>query len=69
MSPTLLEGLMVLVLLVVAWQIGLIIAPIILRELRGMRRSLDEAIDLSDDVLEDSDTYSQKKEHQNGSKH
>jgi hypothetical protein len=48
MSPTLLEAAMVIVLIIVAWQLGLALAPIVLRELRALRQSLD---DVSDDSL------------------
>jgi hypothetical protein len=48
MSPTLLEAAIAVVLIVVAWQLGLAIAPIVLRELRTMRQSLDE---VSEDSL------------------
>ncbi|MEI7643173.1 MAG: hypothetical protein WCJ55_02580 [Chloroflexales bacterium] len=43
MSPTLLEAAIAVVLIVVAWQLGLALAPIVIRELRAMRQSLDEA--------------------------
>jgi hypothetical protein len=48
MSPTLLEAAIAIVLIVVAWQLGLALAPIVLRELRAMRQSLDE---VSEDSL------------------
>jgi hypothetical protein len=48
MSPTLLEAAIAVILIVVAWQLGLAIAPIVLRELRTMRQSLDE---VSEDSL------------------
>ncbi|NTW03883.1 MAG: hypothetical protein HGA19_21845 [Oscillochloris sp.] len=48
MSPTLLELAVVILLIVVAWQLGLTLAPIVLRELRTMRQSLD---DVSEDSL------------------
>lgn len=50
MSPTLLELAVLIVLLVIAWQLGVLLAPIILRELRSMRQSLD---DVSDEMLEE----------------
>lgn len=52
MSPTLLEGLVVIVLIIVAWQLGLALAPIVRRELRNLRQSLDDA---SDTTLADRD--------------
>ena len=45
MSPTLLEGLVVIVLIIVAWQLGLALAPIVRRELQNLRQSLDDASD------------------------
>ena len=45
MSPTLLEGALALLLLWVAWQLGIALAPIILRRLRTMRHDLDDAHD------------------------
>lgn len=47
MSPTLLEGVVVIVLIIVAWQLGLALAPIVHRELRNLRQSLDDASDTS----------------------
>ncbi len=43
MSPTLLEFAVAILLIVVAWQIGLAIAPDVLRLLRTLRRDVDEA--------------------------
>lgn len=45
MSITLLEIAVAIVLLVVAWQIGLIIAPWIFQKLWGLKRDLDEVAD------------------------
>lgn len=42
MSPTILETVVVLILLVAAWQLGILLAPIVLRELHVMRRTLEE---------------------------
>jgi hypothetical protein len=52
MSPTLLEAAVAIMLIVVAWQLGLAIAPIVLRELRAMRQSLDDA---SEDSLAETE--------------
>jgi len=52
MSPTLLEVAVAIILVVVAWQLGLALAPIVLRELRAMRQSLDDA---SEDSLAETD--------------
>ena len=45
MSPTLLEYAAVIVLIIAAWQIGLAIAPDVLRLLRTLRRDVDEVAD------------------------
>ncbi len=45
MSPTLLEAALALVLLWVAWQLGVALAPAIRRGLRAMRRGLGDAHD------------------------
>ena len=42
MTPTLLEFAVGVVLLVVAWQIGVTIAPWIFQKLRGLKAELDE---------------------------
>lgn len=42
MSPTLLELAVAIVLIAVAWQIGLAIAPDVLNLLRTLRRDVDE---------------------------
>jgi hypothetical protein len=68
MSPTLLELVVALVLIVAAWQIGLAIAPWVIRLLRGAKRDVD---DVTDEALVDPDAsptpYAQKEEHSNGS--
>lgn len=53
MSPTLLEAAVAIILIVVAWQLGLALAPIVMRELRAMRQSLDDA---SEDSLADPES-------------
>jgi hypothetical protein len=50
MSPTLLEIAVAIMLIVVAWQLGLALAPLVRRELHTMRQSFDEA---SEDSLAD----------------
>jgi len=70
MSPTLLEFAVVIILLVVAWQIGVIVAPMIMRWLRSLKDDVDEA---AEEVLRDLDqkTLEQqhKEEHTNGTRH
>lgn len=63
MSPTLLELALVIVILIVAWQIGIAIAPSVLRHLRGMRDELDE---VADDVLDEPHTEHPTKGRTNG---
>jgi hypothetical protein len=66
MSPTLLEGLVVLILIGVAWQIGLILAPFVRHSLHEQIEALDEA---SEDELTDDawQTLENKKENDHGS--
>jgi hypothetical protein len=69
MSPTLLEFTVLLVLIVVAWQLGLAIAPSIMRWLRGLKQDVDEA---SEEGLADRDhdpAHQHTKEHTNGTRH
>ena len=51
MSPTLLELAVALVLLVVAWQLGVALAPIVFHKLRDMKQDLDSTDD--NDITED----------------
>jgi len=53
MSPTLLEIAVAIMLIVVAWQLGLALAPLVRRELHIMQQSLDEA---SEDSLADPES-------------
>lgn len=48
MSPTLLELALAIVIVVIAWQIGVAIAPTVLRQLRAARREIDEAADAAE---------------------
>ena len=68
MSPTLLELAVAVILVIVAWQIGLAVAPSILRVLRSLKHDVDEA---TDEAFGDLDTtYNQhnKEEHSNGTR-
>ena len=68
MSPTLLEFAVAIILIVVAWQIGLIVAPIVIRWLRSLEVDVDQAAAAG---LEDPDTalnQPHKKEHTNGTR-
>ena len=70
MSPTLLEFTVMLVLIVVAWQIGLAIAPSVLRWLRTLKRDVDEVTEEGfADLDQDPPHQQNKKEHTNGTRH
>ena len=65
MSPTFLELAVALILLVVAWQLGLALAPIVFSKLHELKHDLDNVSD--DIVTEDEtsqDTY--RKDHSHG---
>lgn len=69
MSPTLLEFAVMIILIVVAWQIGLAIAPSIIRWIRGLRRDVDEIADETFVDLDRDPSHQQdKKEHTNGTR-
>jgi len=60
MSPTLLEGAVALILLVVAWQIGVAIAPGILHFLHQLSRDVDEAVEAT--VVDPEESVDHQKE-------
>ncbi len=69
MSPTLLELAVALVLLVVAWQLGVALAPLVFRKLRELMHDIDT---VSEDIENDDhdishETY--RKDHTNGTHH
>lgn len=66
MTPTLLELAVAIVLVVVAWQIGLAIAPGVIRVIRGLRRDVDAAADEALTETQDDSSFEQRKEHTNG---
>ena len=43
MSPTLLEAVVAIIVIVLAWQIGLALAPDVFRLLRSLKRDIDDA--------------------------
>jgi hypothetical protein len=45
MSVTLLEFTVILILLIVAWQLGVAIAPWVIRRLRGLKDDIDEVVE------------------------
>jgi hypothetical protein len=62
MTPTLLEFAVGVVLLVVAWQIGITIAPWIIQEIRGLKTELDEVAEevVPNQTEEVNPAYSEK---------
>ena len=70
MSPTLLEFAVMIVLIVVAWQIGLAIAPSVMRWLRSLKRDVDEVTEEGlADLDRDPPQQQNTKEHTNGTRH
>ncbi len=70
MSPTLLEFAVMIVLIVVAWQIGLAIAPSVMHWLRTLKRDVDEVTEEGfADLDRDSPQQPKTKEHTNGTRH
>lgn len=69
MSPTLLEFAVGVILLVVAWQIGVAIAPSIMQWLRSLKADVDHAADESLGSTEDPHNHYTTKEHTNGTRH
>jgi len=61
MSPTLLEFVVAGILLVVAWQIGVAIAPWVLQKLRGLNQDLD-AVAKETELNHTEDLSSNRKE-------
>jgi hypothetical protein len=58
-----------LVLIVVAWQIGLAIAPSVMRWLRTLKRDVDEATEEGLADLDQDAVHQHTKEHTNGTRH
>jgi hypothetical protein len=58
MSPTVLEVFVLLILLFAAWQLGILLAPVILRELRSMQDSLE---DVKEQEEEEEQAFRQRK--------
>jgi hypothetical protein len=69
MSPTLLEFAVAVVLIVVAWQIGVIIAPMIMRWLRSLKEDVDQAAEAALTDRDQQTPHQQhKEEHTNGTR-
>jgi hypothetical protein len=69
MSPTLLELAVAIILLVVAWQIGVTIAPSIMQWLRSLKQDVDEAAEQTLHPPADPRNSYNEKEHTNGTRH
>lgn len=67
MSPTLLELVIALILIIVIWQIGVVLAPIMFTWFRKLGRGVDDAAEIIEEHKR-SDQFSQpqSKEHRNG---
>lgn len=69
MSPTLLEFAVAIIIIIVAWQIGLAVAPAILRWLQSLKHDVDQA---ADEGLRDLDQHTpdhhHEEEHRNGTR-
>ena len=69
MSPTLLEFAVAIILLVVAWQIGVAIAPSIMQWFRSLKADVDQVVDETLSSPEDPHNHYNEKEHTNGTRH
>ena len=70
MSPTLLEFTVMIILIVVAWQIGLAIAPSVMHWLHRLKRDVDEVTEEGlADLDRDPPQQQNTKEHTNGTRH
>jgi Sec-independent protein translocase protein TatA len=70
MSATLLEVAAIIILLIVAWQLGLAIAPNIMRWIRTLKQDFDEVTEEGFTDLDSDSLHQQhKKEHTNGTRH
>jgi hypothetical protein len=67
MTPTLLEFAVGVILLVVAWQIGVTIAPWIFQKLRGLKDELDEVVE--EVAPEHTETLRPNAKEESGSNH
>ncbi|HEY3231712.1 MAG TPA: hypothetical protein VGJ87_20960 [Roseiflexaceae bacterium] len=69
MSPTLLELGVAIILIVVAWQIGVAVAPAIMRGLRSLKNDVDEVAEEAFGDLDQKTLDQQhKEEHTNGTR-
>jgi hypothetical protein len=67
MSPTLLEFAVAIILIVVAWRIGILVAPAIMRRLRSLGDDVDQAAAAAlADRDQDQLNKEHKEEHTNG---
>lgn len=63
MSPTMLEGLIVIILLVVAWQIGVQLAPDLFRGLKQANDQLNESSQQIERTIQPSSNQEQLQDH------
>ena len=67
MSPTLLEFAVAIILIVVAWRIGIVVAPMVIHWLRSLGDDVDEAAAAAlTDRDQDQRNQQHKEEHSNG---
>lgn len=69
MTPTLLELAVAIIVIVMAWQIGLLVAPSVLRWFRSLGQDIEEATDEALVDLQEMPLSPQhKEEHTNGTR-
>ncbi len=69
MSPTLLELAVGIVLIIVAWQLGLAIAPSVMHWIRSLKQGVDAAAEEALPAADDTSNNHAQKEHSNGTGH
>jgi hypothetical protein len=68
MTPTLLELAVAIILIVVAWQIGIAIAPAVMRGLRSLKEEVDEAAEEAVSEHDRDRSNQHKEERTNGTR-
>ena len=66
MSPTLLEAPVAIILIIVAWRIGIIVAPMVMRWLFSLGHDIDEAAAAALADHDQNRLNQHKEEHTNG---
>lgn len=69
MSPTLLEFALIIIVIIVAWQLGIALAPRVMHALRSLKNDVDETVDQVIDDSKEQPLQQHKKEHHNGTRH